>query len=189
MERRHPFWRTRSLVVEPTGSGRGYAVEIKDRAGAPLATCDAEGAVLDGSGDELLAVPLRWKGRGEKPTDASIEITDPDGRTLGEGRVVKYGVGPRARKATIMIVDPQGGEAACLAPRDKRGEQLAVTTDGAELATVGVDLVKRGFLRKSRVYTVDLTEQLPDTLRPLVLATAIRYDALLNAVVAASARD
>ena len=54
--------------------------------------------------------------------------------------MVKYGLGPRARKATVMLVDSQGGEAACLAPRDKRGEQLAVTTDGAELAPVGVEV-------------------------------------------------
>jgi hypothetical protein len=189
MEQRHAFWRTPSLTVSPSGSGRGYSVEIKDSAGAPLATCDAEGAVRDQSGGDLLVAPLRWQGRGDQPTDAGIEIADPDGRALGAGRVVKYGVGPRARKATIAIVDPQGTEAARLEPRDKRGQELAVTTNGSELATVAVTEVKSGFLRKSRVYTVELEGPIPDELRPLVLATAIRYDALLRAVVSASARD
>jgi hypothetical protein len=118
-----------------------------------------------------------------------IEIADPDGRALGAGRVIKYGIGPRARKATIAIEDPHGVEAARLEPRDKRGEQLAVTTNGTELATVTVSQVKRGFLRKSRVYVVDLERPIPDELRPLVVATAIRYDALLAAVASASMRD
>jgi hypothetical protein len=49
--------------------------------------------------------------------------------------------------------------------------------------------VKRGFMRKSRVYSVDLGAEIPAEVRPLVLAASVRYDALLNAVVAASARD
>jgi hypothetical protein len=189
MEQRHPLWRTPSLIVSPSGSGSGYTAEIKDQTGALLATCDAGGTVRDQSGDGLLVAPLRWEGRGDRPTDAGIEVTDPEGRGLGVGRVVKYGVGPRARKATIAMIDPDGGEAARLEPRDKRGEQLAFTANGSELATVAVNVVKQGFLRKSRVYTVELPGEIPDALRPLVLATAIRYDALLNAVVAASARD
>lgn len=189
MAGRHALWDARRLIASPSGSGRGYAVEIKDESGAPIATCDATGAVRDDSGVELLAAPLRWEGRGQRPTDAGIQISDSEGRTLGAGRVVKYGLGPRARKATISIVDPQGVEAARLEPRDKKGEQLVVTTNGTELATVAVAVVKTGFLRKSRSYTVDLTEQLADPLRPLVVATAIRYDALLGAVMSASERD
>jgi len=102
---------------------------------------------------------------------------------------VKYGLGPRARKATVAVSDGQGGEAARLEPRDKRGEQLALTAGGSELASIDVAVVKRGFLRKGRVYTVVLAEQIPDEVRPLALAVAIRYDALLNAVTAAAARD
>jgi hypothetical protein len=189
MEQRHPFWRAPSLILSPSGSGHGYTVEITDQAGTVLATCDAEGAVRDPSGDALMVAPLRWQGRGERPTDAGIEVADPEGHALGAGRVVKYGVGPRARKATIAVVDAQGAEAARLEPRDKRGEQLAVTTNGTELATLAVQVVKTGFMRKSRVYTVEMAAAIPDELHPLVLATAIRYDALLNAVVSASARD
>ncbi|MGH2979675.1 MAG: hypothetical protein ACRDLQ_08570 [Solirubrobacterales bacterium] len=189
MERSHPFWRAPSFTVTPSGSGRGYTVEVKDQAGATLATADAEGTIRDRSGDVLLIAPLRWQDRGDRPTDAGIEVADAQGRPLGSGRVVKYGVGPRARKATMTIVDPQGGETARLEPRDKRGEQLAVAANGAELATVAVAQVKSGFMRKSRVYTVDLSGEIPDELRPLLLAASVRYDALLNAVVAASARD
>jgi len=186
---RHPLFRTPSLTVTPSGSGRGYRVEVTDSGGAAIATCDAAGEVRDTAGREVLTAPLRWDGRGDKPTDAGIEVRAADGRPLGTGRVVKYGLGPRARKATVAVSDGQGGEAARLEPRDKRGEQLALTAGGSELASIDVAVVKRGFLRKGRVYTVVLAEQIPDEVRPLALAVAIRYDALLNAVTAAAARD
>ena len=156
VEQRHPFWRAPSLILSPSGSGHAYAVEITDQLGTVLATCDAEGAVRDRSGEQLMIAPLRWHGRGDRPTDAGIEVADPAGRGLGAGRVVKYGLGPRARKATIALTDPQGDEAARLEPRDKRGEHLAVITNGSELATVAVNVVKTGFMRKSRVYAVNL---------------------------------
>jgi hypothetical protein len=189
VELRHPLWRTQSLVVAPAGAGRGYTVDITDRAGVTLATCDAEGAVRDQLGEQLLAAPLDWQGRRDKALSAVIEIADPEGRALGTGRIVKYGMGPRSRKATIAVVDPHGAEAVRLEPRDKRGEQLAVTTNGTELGTVAVSTVKQGFLRKAHVYELELTGRIPDELRPLVLAAAIRYDALLNAIVTASRRD
>jgi hypothetical protein len=186
---RHPLFRTPSLTVTPSGAGSNYRVEVADSGGAPVATCDAAGAVRDTGGRELLAAPLRWDGRGDKPTDAAIEVRAADGRPLGTGRVVKYGLGPRARKATVAVIDGQGGEAARLEPRDKRGEQLALTADGTQFASIDVAVIKRGFLRKGRVYTVALAEQIPDDMRPLALALAIRYDALLNAVASAAARD
>jgi hypothetical protein len=76
-----------------------------------------------------------------------------------------------------------------LEPRDKRGEQLTLTADGSQVASIAVAVVKRGFLRKGHVYTVALADEMPEALRPLALAVAIRYDALLNAVVSATARD
>ena len=186
---RHPLFRTPSLTVTPSGSGRGYRVEVTDSGGAPVATCDAAGAVRDTAGREVLAAPLRWDGRGEKPTDAALDVRAADGRPLGTGRVVKYGLGPRSRKATVALTDGGGGEAARLEPRDKRGEQLVLTAGGSELASIDVAVVKRGFLRKGRVYTVALADEIPAEMRPLALAVAIRYDALLNAVAAAAARD
>jgi hypothetical protein len=185
----HALFRTPSLTVKPSGHGHGYRVEVADSGGAPVATCDAAGAVRDTAGRELLVAPLRWDGRGERPTDAAIEVRAADGRPLGTGRVVKYGLGPRARKATVAVLDGQGGEAARLEPRDQRGEQLTLTAEGSQVASIAVAVVKRGFLRKGRVYTVALADEMPEALRPLALAVAIRYDALLNAVASAAARD
>lgn len=186
---RHPLFRAPSLTLTPSGSGHDYRVEVADSGGAPVASCDAAGAVRDTSDREVLIAPLRWEGRGDKPTDAAIEVRNGDGRPLGIGRVVKYGIGPRARKATVAVSAGEAGEAARLEPRDKRGEQLALTAAGSQIASIDVAVVKRGFLRKGRVYTVSLADVMPDGLRPLALAVAIRYDALLNAVTAAAARD
>ena len=183
------LWRAQTLVVEPSGSGRGHAAEVKDRAGAPLATSDAEGTLSDQSGAVLLRAPLREGGRGRNPADVGVEVAGGDGRPLGEVRVVKYRLGPRARSLTLEVRDTGGGEVARLEPRDKKGDRLGVAAGGTDVATVTVEVVKKGFLRKSRIYTAHLVGDVPEAARPLVLAGLIRYDAMLKAVMAASMSD
>jgi hypothetical protein len=189
MDPGHPLLREQSLTLTPSGHGRGYAVAVANGSGATLATCDADGAVRDHAGALLLTAPVRRHGRRDQPLRLAVEVADAWGRPLGGGRVAKYGLGPRARKATVAIVDPQENVLAQLEPRDHRGDQLAVAADGGDLATVAVTEVKTGFLRKSRHYGVSLSAAIPPAARPLVLAVLIRYDALLDAVVAASMRD
>lgn len=183
------LWQATRLTLRPTGSGRSYSVAVEDATGATLATCDAGGTIRDAAGDVIATAPVQWEGRGDRPTDASVEIGSADGNPLGKARVTKYGVGPRAKKATIDVTDAQGAEVLRLEPRDGRGSQLVVVSGDADLATVAVEQVKAGFLRKARVYTVEPASGLTDAMRPLVLLTAIRYDALLNAVVSAAAAD
>jgi hypothetical protein len=182
------MWQAGRLVVRPSGHGKNYGVEITDEGGATLATCAADGTISDTSGARLLSAPLGWDGRGNKPTEAKVEIADADARPLGTARVTKYGVGPRAKKATIDVVDPQGGSVLRVEP-DKRGQALTLSAGETEVATAAVEQVKAGFLRKARVYTVDIRQPPPEQLRPLALAALIRYDALLNAVVATVASD
>jgi hypothetical protein len=183
------FGQATRIVVRPTGHGKNYSVEVSDQAGSTVATCDPDGTIRDAAGTPLLSAPVRWAGRGDKPTDAGIEIADAGASPLGTARVVKYGVGPRAKKATIEVTDAQGAQVLRLEPRDKRGEELALTADDSEIATVAIEQVKAGFLRKARVYTVEIAGAAAEPLRPLAFATVIRYDVLLNAVAAASARD
>ena len=182
-------WQVPRLILRPSGHGDGYGVEVCDEAGSTLATCSADGTIRDASGAVLLSAPLGWDGRGDKPTDAFVSVADADGRPLGTARVTKYGVGPRAKKATIDVTDGQGSHVLLLEPRGKRGEELRLVSGEAELATIAIEQVKAGFMRKERVYTVDLGTAIPEPLRPLALATAVRYDVLLNAVVSAVARD
>jgi hypothetical protein len=185
----HPFARAQSLVLRPTGAGRGYSVTVSDRAETPLGVCDGDGVLRDHAGQPVLQAPLHWDGRRDRATSAAIAVADAHGTPLGAVRIANYGIGPRARKATLAILDAQGGEVARLEPSDARGEQLAMSAAGVPVATIGVTAVKAGFLRKDRVYALDFTAAPPAAVRPLLLAAAIRYDALLNAVVTASRRD
>jgi len=182
-------WQAGRLILKPSGHGQKYGVEVTDAGGTALATCAADGEIRDASGALLLGAPLSWHDRGDKPTDALVAIADADGTPLATARVTKYGVGPRAKKATLDVTDPRGEPLLRLEPRDKRGEELALTAGETELATATIEQVKAGFLRKARVYTVELGPAAPEPLRPLALATMIRYDALLNAVVSAAASD
>ena len=182
-------WRAGRLIARPSGHGEKYGVEVTDAGGATLATCAADGTISVPSGAQLLSAPLRLEGRGDKPTDATVAIADAEGVPVGTARVTKYGVGPRAKKATIEVTTPQGESVLRVEPSDKRGQELALTAGETEIATVTVEQVKAGFLRKTRIYTVDIRQPPPEPLQPLALATLIRYDVLLNAVVAAVASD
>ena len=177
-----------ALTLTPSGHGSGYSVAVGDRSGAPLAVCDAAGTVRGQGGEVLLHAPLRWEGRRDKPTGATLDIADGTGTPLGSAKVVKYGVGPRARKASLEIGDASGAAVALLEPRDHAGDELAIAADGRDVATIAVTKVKTGFLRKSRVYSLEHLAEAAEPLRTLVVAAAIRYDAVLGAVVAASAR-
>lgn len=188
MDPNHPLWRSRSLTITPSGYDNGYSVAISDGAGAALATCDAAGTVRDYAGAVLISAPLRLPERDERPTATAMSLVDGAGQWLGGARVLNYGVGPRARKATIAAVDPNGAELARLEAVDHKGEQLALSSNGTRLATVAVERVKSGFMRKTNVYTVTFEAHVHEQLRPMVLALATRYDALLTAVVNAANR-
>ncbi|MGI8631889.1 MAG: hypothetical protein ACR2NA_04995 [Solirubrobacterales bacterium] len=86
-----------------------------------------------------------------------------------------------------MVADAE--KEARVEPRDKRGESLAVTASGQAMAEIAVEQVKAGFLRKSRVYKLEMIGAPPADHAPLVLGAAIRYDAALTAVGLVSMRD
>jgi hypothetical protein len=186
MEPGGQLWQFGTLVVEPIGKGRGHAAEIKDRGGVARATSDDEGTIKDGPGAVLLRAPLR---KAYGPSDVAIDVADAEGRKLGEARVTKHSLGPRARNLTLTISDPAGSELARLEPRDKRGEELVVVAAGSDVATVKVEHVKAGLLRKSRVYTAGLVAEVPEPERSLALAGIIRYEAMLKEVEGLSMSD
>lgn len=186
MEAGSRLWQLGTLVVEPTGKGRGHAAEIKDSGGVARATSADDGTIKDESGSVLLVAPLR---KARSAGDVAIDVADAGGRTLGEVSVAGFTIAPRRRKVTLTIRDSSGSELARLEPRDKHGEQLSLAATGSDVATVRVEQVKSGFLRKSRVYTVDLLAEAPESLRPLAMAALIRYEAMLKEVEALSMRD
>jgi hypothetical protein len=174
-----------SLVLRPSGALGGYSVAIEDRAGALLGSCDAQGVLRDHAGQVVLHAPLRWHGRRDQARNAVVEIFDAHGGALGTARLVKWGIGPRARKATVTATDLLGNEVVRIEPADERGEHLALTAAGQPAGSIAVAQVKLGFLRKAHVFTVELA---PGGFRPLLVAAALSYDVLLNAVVSASRR-
>ena len=186
MDSDRQLWQAGTLVIEPIQKGRGHAAEIKDRGGAVLARSEADGTIKDGAGSLLLRAPMR---KAHRPGDVAIDVADAEGKKLGEAKVAGYTVGPRARKLKLAIRDSAGTELARLEPRDRRGEELELAAGGSSLATVSVERVKVGFLRKSRVYTVDLIADVPMPVRLPALAGIIRYEAMLKEVEGLSMDD
>jgi hypothetical protein len=186
MEPGGQLWQIGTLIVEPIQKGRGHAAEIKDRGGVVRATSEDDGTIRDEAGSVLLRAPLR---KAHSPSDVAIDITDAEGRKLGEARVTNHALGPRARRLTLTIRDSAGSELAYLEPRDKRGEELVLVASGSDVATVRIEQVKAGLLRKSRVYTADLIAEIAEPVRPLALAGIIRYEAMLKDVESLSMRD
>lgn len=177
----NPLLRASSFTVAPTGSGGNHATEIHDSGGGILATCDAAGNISDPSNVVLLRAPVRSDVTRNSVT-VEMDITGAEGDAIAIARVVKYGIGPRSKKATVAVTDAQGTEIARLEARDKKGEDLAVASGDTEYASIGVAEVKAGFMKKNRIYSVALPSAIPDSTRLPILALAIRYDALLDAV-------
>jgi hypothetical protein len=186
MEPGGQLWQVGTLVVEPIRKGRGHATEIKDRSGAVRARSEDDGTIQDEAGSVLLRAPLR---KAREPEDVAIDVSDAGGRKLGEASVTKHALGPRARRLTLTIRDSVGTELARLEPRDKRGEELGLVAAGRDVATVRVEQVRAGLLRKSRVYIADLVAGVPEPVRSLALAGIIRYDAMLKEIEGLSMRD
>jgi hypothetical protein len=177
----------RSFTMKPADLGN--VVEITDDSGAALATMRA-GQLTAASGETLLRLAVSKPGamsgaRRDNPAEVSLQIGDAQGAPAGGAKIVKYGFGPRAKKLTLVLMRPDGAEEGRLEPADDKGEQLVATVGGAAAATVAVEQVKAGFLRKARVYTVHLTLD-PS---PLLLGALVGYEALLQAAMAVSMRD
>lgn len=178
------LWQAGTIVIEPDGA----EVAITDAAGAPVASCDTGGAIT-GTGDEAFATAtLLDQGRRPKPGGVGLSVSSPGDGALGGAKVSKYRIGPKARKVTLAITNGQGEDVARLEPRDKRGVELELTASGSAIATVGIEQVKSGFMRKRRVYTARLSGD-PGQNAALLLAVLIRYDAVLNEVVSAAGSD
>lgn len=178
----------RAFTLRPTDFGR--TVEVTGDGETPLASL--RGGLLNAaSGEPLLRLavdePGRMSGRRDNPTAIALEVGDAQGRPLGKARIVKYRFGPRAKKLTLALTraDDDAAEVGRIEPADDRGESLTATLDGAEAATVAVEQVKVGFLRRARVYTVQLNGE-PD---PLLLGALVGYEALLSAAQSAAMRD
>lgn len=180
------LWQASSFVVTPTRSRDGFVADIKDQSGSLIGTSDAAGRVMDAVGGVLLQAPVRYEAPRTGPISVEMPIADAQGRALGTARVVKWGLGPRSKKATVALLDPEGEEVARVEPEDKKGEKLVATAGGVSLASVDVTDVKTGFMQKAKVITATLPAEIPKLIRPLVLCAIVRYYAIIEGLEAAS---
>ena len=170
------LWRLGTFVVEPVRNG---GLELKGRDGVVHATSGKDGTIADAGGAVLLRAPLRTSRASGR---VAIDIEDADGRRLGEAAADSFTFGLGRRKMALSIRDRSGNERARLEPRDNRSEHLALVASGSDVATIRVESVKAGLLRKSRVYSVDVIAEVAEPVDQLALAAVVRYDALLRAL-------
>jgi hypothetical protein len=183
------LFRTTVLEIVCERSSAGQTAEVHDGTGTPLATSDGAGTIRDRGGADVLRTATSVEGPPRRNlVHARLTVSDAAGAALGEVRVVKYSSGPRSSKATLSVVAGDA-EVARLEPQDRKGEEIAVTAGGTAVGTLRQTSRKRGLLRSSTTYRLELTGDLDAGTRPLVLAAAIRYHALVAATVNAAARD
>jgi hypothetical protein len=185
----HPLVTASQFKVHPTNSGGGHTAEVTDSSGSKIGAWTAAGDILDDSGTKILSAPVKWEAPRHGPISVEMQIADGSGSSLGSARVAKYTLGPRAKKLTVAISDIAGTQVGRIEPVDKKGEQLAVSVGEIPVASVDVTEVKAGFLRKKRIYAIQVTGSMSDSARPLVIAALLRYDALLDGVLSAAMKD
>lgn len=181
----HALFRTAVVEVSAKGGVGGGTAEAS-AAGSPLATTDRDGRIADSSGAELLRAPIRFDGRKERGQNAVLDVAGPDGTPLGEVRVQRFTVTPRSRRATLKL-GYGGADLALVEPQDKNAEESTITVAGRTVGTLH-KTGKSGFIRSATTYRLELTGELDDRTRRLLVAMAIRYEALLTAVANASDR-
>lgn len=180
------FGRISSFTVNPAKSRAGHEAEIKDTGGGAIGATDSSGAVRDASGNVLFLAPVSYKTKRHGPLNVWMDIKTAQGDPLGTAQVVKYGLGPRSKTATLSLQSTTAEEIIRLEPADKKGERLRIFSGDTEYATIDVTEVKTGFMRKAKIYTVTRSGAAPEDLETFVLAAAIRYDAVIDALLSAS---
>lgn len=178
-----PLFQSAVLELACAGGLGGGTVEVSDDGGSPLAASDSDGTLTGPDGVQLLRAPLRFDGRRDRGTNAMLDVSGPDGAALGEVCVKKFSVTPRSSKATLSL-RAAGTEVARLEPGDDRGEELVITVDDAPVGTLRKK-AKKGFIRTITAYRLDLTGDVDEQTRQLIVAAAIRYHALINEAAAA----
>jgi hypothetical protein len=148
----HPLFSAAILQLSCTRSSAGQTAEVTDGAGLPLAGADGAGTITDRSGKPLLHAPIAFEGRGERGTDARLEVSDGAGERLGEVRVVKFFYGPRSSRTTLAVTVADGQEVATFEPRDRKGEQVEITVGDVPGGTLEQISRKRGILRSTTTY-------------------------------------
>ena len=161
--------------------------EIKDIGGSVVATRSGDGTVRGASGEPIASVRTRRGSRPDRPLECALDVTDPSGGPLATATVAKFKFTPRSKTLSVAVADAGGAEAARF--EHDGSERVDIVAGGSSVGTLSIETVKKGFLRRERVYTLDLAGELAEPTRTLVVAVAAGYEALGQEVQGAAMRD
>lgn len=158
-------------------SSDGQTTEARTPTGETVATSDGSGVIADPAGNVLLRAEVSFP----KGTSGRLDIADGAGRQLGSVGLGTFRFGPKALKATLIVSEAGGSEVARFEPQDKKGQDVAIlAADATPVGTLRQTGHDRGLRRSTTTYRLELG-QVDEPLRTLLLATALRHQALLVA--------
>lgn len=182
----HPLWQAGELVLACARSSAGQTTEARSADATVVATSDGAGTISDATGTLLLQAKTAFP----KGTSGRLEITGANGAALGTAELRSFKFGPKALKGTIVVIDAAGVEAGRFDPRDGKGQDIAILdAGGGEIGSLRQTGHDRGLRRSTTTYELRIGEGAAPPARVLLVATALRHQALLVAAKNMRAAD
>src|SRR5689334_20569191 len=162
-----PIWNGAVAIVYERSSA-GNTAQVVGEGDATLATVDGDGLVKDAAGATLMTVSLSWpRGQKSRATEAVVEVAGPEGASLGALEVRKYKATPFSKQLVIGV-----GPSGELATTDKKAKEMALSVDGATVATLALADRDRGLARTVERWTLQ-TQARPAAPADLLGAAAV----------------
>lgn len=171
------------LELKCARSSDGQTTEARVPGGDIVATSDGAGVIADPAGGVLLRASVSFAGA--KAGSGRLDIADEPGRALGSVTLGAFRFGPKALKATLIVRDAAGNEVGRFEAQDKKGQDVAILAGDAQVGALRQTAHDRGLRRSTTTYRLELGHADADV-RKLLLATALRHQALLVAARNAS---
>lgn len=166
------------LELKCARSSDGQTTEARVPGGEVVGTSDGSGVIADSGGGVLLRAKVSFAGA--KAGSGRLDVADEAGQALGSVTLGSFRFGPKALKATLIVSDAAGNEVGRFEPQDKKGQDVAILAGGAQVGTLRQTAHDRGLRRSATTYRLELG-QAGERVRTLLLATALRHQALLVA--------
>ena len=174
----HPLWHAGELDLACMRSSAGQTAEARTPDGASVATSDAKGTITDASGTVLAQAKASFP----KGSSGRLDISDGDGAPLGSVELTSFRFGPKALKGTLVVTDASGREVGRFEARDGKGQDVAISgAGGAQIGSLRQTAHDRGLRRSTTTYRLALDDAGEENVRALLVATALRHQALLVA--------
>ena len=174
----HPLWHAGELELACMRSSAGQTTQARTADGDAIATSDGQGTITDGSG----AVVAQAKASFPKGSSGRLDVSDGAGTPLGSVELTSFRYGPKALKGTLVVSDASGREIGRFEARDGKGQDVAISgPGGAQIGSLRQTGHDRGLRRSTTTYRLLLDDAGEETVRALLVTTALRHQALLVA--------